>query len=52
VSIVSQATVCYCSGVEAPTIGESHLVYILSNNRRLHQSTFKSSTLDELSYYV
>jgi len=52
VSTVRQATVCYCSGVGAPTISESHLVYILSNSRRPHQLTCKSSTLDELSYHV
>jgi len=40
VSTVRQARVCYCSGV-APTISK-HLVYTLSNNRRLHQSTCKS----------
>jgi len=50
VSTAGQATVCYCSGV-APTISK-HIVYTFSNNRRLHQSTCKSSMLDELSYYV
>jgi len=51
VSTVGQATVCYCSGVGAPTISK-HLVYTLYNNRRLHQSTCKSSTLDVSIYYV
>jgi len=46
VSTVGQATVFYCSG-GAPTINK-HLVYTLSNNSRLHQSTCKLSTLDEL----
>jgi len=32
---------------KTPTISK-HLVYTLSNNRRLHQSTCKSSTLDKL----
>jgi len=47
VSTVGQATVCFSCGVGAPTISK-HLAYTLSNNRRLHQSTCKSSTLDEL----
>jgi len=51
VSTVGQATVCFSCGVGDPTISK-YLVYTLSNNRRLHQSTSKSSTLDELSYYV
>ena len=39
VSIVRQATVCFSCGVGSPTIGEHGLVYILSNDRHLHQAT-------------
>ena len=38
-STIRQASVCFSCGVGSPTIGEHDLVYILSNNRHLHQAT-------------